>query len=88
VVDAGGTRTSLTDGEFRLLMAFVERPKRILTRDQLLDLSRGAETETYDRAIDVQLSRLRRKLPGGENGSLIRTIRNEGYMFTADVTRG
>lgn len=83
-----GAAVALTDGEFRLLLAFVERPRRVLTRDQLLDLSRGSMTDNYDRAIDVQLSRLRRKLPGGEGGGLIRTIRNEGYLFTADVIRG
>ncbi len=83
---------NLSDGEFRLLIAFVEHPRRVLTRDQLLDLSRGMNAEQFDRAIDVQVSRLRRKLSrdgGGSNGEgeLIRTVRNEGYMFTADVER-
>jgi two-component system OmpR family response regulator len=80
---------TLTDGEFRLLRAFVEHPRRILTRDQLLDYSAGSDSETYDRAIDVQVSRLRRKLDRGQKGAaadeLIRTIRHEGYMFTAQV---
>ena len=80
---------NLSDGEFRLLIALVEHPRRVLTRDQLLDLSRGANVEFFDRAIDVQVSRLRRKLqrPGSGAEELIRTIRNEGYMFTADVER-
>ena len=66
-----------------------ERPQRVLTRDQLLDFARGPETEAYDRAIDVQISRLRKKLDDGSGGQeLIRTIRNEGYVFTAKVTRG
>ncbi|WP_277980447.1 response regulator [Sphingomonas phyllosphaerae] len=81
---------NLSDGEFRLLLAFAEHPRRVLTRDQLLDLSRGLNAEHFDRAIDVQVSRLRRKLtrddaPGGDE--LIRTVRNEGYMFTSDVER-
>jgi two-component system, OmpR family, response regulator len=70
------------------LRAFVERPQRVLTRDRLLDLARGPDTEAYDRAIDVQISRLRKKLDDGSGGQeLIRTIRNEGYVFTAKVTR-
>ena len=79
---------NLSDGEFRLLLALVEHPRRVLSRDQLLDLSRGVNAEHFDRAIDVQMSRLRRKVarPGGEE--LIRTVRNEGYLFTPAVTRG
>jgi two-component system OmpR family response regulator len=77
---------SLTDGEFRLLRAFVERPRRVLTRDQLLDFARGEDSEHYDRAIDVQISRLRRKLSEGQSGGeLIRTVRNEGYLFVPAV---
>ena len=75
---------NLSAGEFGLLRVFVERPQRVLTRDQLLDLARGPDNDAYDRAIDVQISRLRRKLEdGGGGGDLIRTVRNEGYMFTA-----
>ena len=81
---------NLTDGEFRLLLTLIEHPRRALTRDFMLDHSRGMDAEQFDRAIDVQVSRLRRKLArddgrGGEE--LIRTVRNEGYMFTADVER-
>jgi two-component system OmpR family response regulator len=84
--DPEGVVINLSDGEFRLLLALVENPRRVLTRDTLLDLSRGLNAEPFDRAIDVQLSRLRKKLarPGAEE--LVRTIRNEGYMFVADVT--
>ena len=79
----------LSSGEFSLLRAFVERPQRVLTRDRLLDLARGPDSDAYDRAIDVQISRLRKKLDDGSGGQeLIRTIRNEGYVFTAKVTRG
>ncbi|QDX27455.1 response regulator [Sphingomonas suaedae] len=78
---------NLSDGEFRLLLALAEHPRRVLTRDQLLDLSRGVNAEHFDRAIDVQMSRLRKKLarPGEED--MIRTIRNEGYLFNAEVVR-
>ena len=66
----------------------MEHPQRILTRDQLLDFARGPESDAYDRAIDVQISRLRRKLDDGEGGGdLIRTVRNEGYMFMGKVNR-
>jgi two-component system, OmpR family, response regulator len=78
---------TLTDGEFGLLRAFVQHPRRVLTRDQLLDFARGQASEFYDRAIDVQISRLRRKLAAGGRGEeLIRTVRNEGYLFVATVT--
>lgn len=85
LIDPEDIVINLSDGEFRLLLALVEHPRRVLTRDQLLDLSRGAQADHFDRAIDVQISRLRRKLSDGDE--LIRTVRNEGYMFTADVTR-
>lgn len=77
---------NLSDGEFRLLLALVERPRRVLTRDMLLDFSRGPMAEHFDRAIDVQMSRLRKKLARPGREELIRTIRNEGYMFVAEVT--
>jgi len=84
--DAGGRSVTLSDGEFNLLRAFVEHPRRVLTRDQLLDLARGESAEHFDRAIDVQLSRLRRKLAASDGGEeLIRTVRNEGYMFVPQV---
>ena len=83
-----GVVVNLSSGEFSLLRVFVERPQRVLTRDQLLELARGPDSEAFDRAIDVQISRLRRKLDEGGGGQdLIRTIRNEGYMFTAKVKR-
>lgn len=85
--DPANQLITLSDGEFRLLRAFAEHPRRVLTRDQLLDWSRGEDSEHYDRAIDVQLSRLRRKLADGEGGQdIIRTVRNEGYLFVPAVT--
>lgn len=83
-----GVVVNLSTGEFSLLRVFVERPQRVLTRDQLLELARGPDSDAFDRAIDVQISRLRRKLDDGGGGQdLIRTIRNEGYMFTPKVRR-
>lgn len=92
-----GVLITLSDGEFSLLRVFVERPQQPLAREELLDLARGREADSYDRSIDVQISRLRRKLDSamqshGAGGShahdeLIRTVRNEGYMFTPTVIR-
>ena len=87
LIDPDDIVINLSDGEFRLLLALAENPRRVLNRDQLLDLSRGMNAEHFDRAIDVQISRLRRKLQRGDSEDLIRTVRNEGYMFAADVAR-
>ncbi len=77
---------SLTAGEFNLLVTFAERPQRVLSRDQLLDLTRGREAGAFDRAVDVQLSRLRRKIETDpKEPTLIKTVRGGGYMFTANV---
>src|SRR5882757_8024142 len=86
---ADNTLVVLSGGEFDLLLAFAEHPHRVLTRDQLLDLSRGASHAAYDRSIDVQVSRLRFKLEADpKSPSLIRTVRNGGYLFVPKVTRG
>ena len=86
LTDPHGVLVSLTDGEFAMLRALVERPRRVLTREALLEAARGPSTDAFDRAVDVSVSRIRRKLSA--NGEeLIRTIRNEGYMFVAEVTR-
>ncbi|HEU0098668.1 MAG TPA: response regulator [Allosphingosinicella sp.] len=82
-----GVAVALSSGEARLLVAFVERPLRVLTRDQLLDLARGSDSEVYDRAIDVQVSRLRKKLADHDGGELIATVRSEGYMFSVRPVR-
>ena len=82
-----GDHIALTNGEFSLLAAFLSAPERILTRDQLLDLSRLHSTEVYDRSIDVQILRLRRKIEvDPTNPQLIRTERGAGYVFCAPVT--
>ncbi|RTL68680.1 MAG: response regulator [Hyphomicrobiales bacterium] len=82
-----GALTELTDGEFDLLVAFVEHPQIALTRDQLLDLTRGRSAIAFDRSIDMQMTRLRRKIERDpDQPELIKTIRNKGYIFTPDVT--
>lgn len=85
--DPTGIFINLSDGEFTLLRTFVEHPQRILTRDQLLDFARGRNAEVFDRAIDSQISRLRRKLNERTAEEMIRTVRNEGYMLLPKVTR-
>ena len=80
-----GALVDLSDGEFAILRVFIERPRRVLSRNELLLAARGPDSDAFDRAIDVQVSRLRRKLKGGEE-NLIRTVRNEGYMFVPKVT--
>lgn len=86
LIDPDGTLIDLTDGEFAVLRAFVERPRRVLARDALLEAARGPDTDAFDRAIDVQVSRLRRKLRS-RGDEIIRTIRNEGYFFVPRVVR-
>ncbi|SDV04056.1 response regulator [Pseudomonas mucidolens] len=78
----------LSTGEFDLLLVFVEHPQHVLTREQLLNLARGHSHDAFDRSIDVQVSRLRRKLEfDTKRPAMIRTVRNGGYQFTASVTR-
>jgi two-component system OmpR family response regulator len=72
----------LTGAEFDLLQTFLDRPGRVLSRDQLLDLTRGREGDVFDRSIDVLVSRLRRKLG---SSSLFKTVRNGGYQLAAKV---
>lgn len=86
--DPDGRTVELTGGEFDLLLAFVSHAQRILNRDQLLDWTRGRSAGPFDRAVDVQLSRLRRKLASHPSGvDLIRTVRGGGYLFTLPVSR-
>lgn len=80
-----GVVVDLSTGEYDLLLAFLEAPQRVLTREFLLDAARNRAIEGYDRSIDVQVSRLRRKLDGRED--LIKTVRGAGYLFATDVTR-
>jgi two-component system OmpR family response regulator len=77
---------ALSSAEFRLLTAFIDHPRRVLSRDRLLDLSRAPGVDVTDRAIDLAVSRLRQKLADSpREPALIRTVRGEGYAFDADV---
>jgi len=78
----GAAPAPLTDAEFRVLAAFLDRPQRVLSRDQLIEAGKGVDSDVFDRAIDVTISRLRKKLGADDP---IRTVRNEGYMFTLKV---
>ena len=84
-----GVVVALSGTDFRLLKIFVDHPNRVLTRDQLIDLMLSREAGPYDRAIDVQVSRLRQRL--GEDAkepAIIKTVRGQGYVFAAHVEAG
>lgn len=83
-----GREVSLTSSEFELLRVFATHPNRVLNRDQLMELVKGREWEVYDRAIDTQVVRLRRKIEADQhNPALIKTVRGAGYVFAAAVSR-
>jgi two-component system OmpR family response regulator len=84
-IEQDGQPVNLTSAEFDLLACFVTRPQRVLSRDQLIDWTRGRNFDPLDRTIDVQMSRLRKKLAETGRGDLIQTVRNAGYMLTAPV---
>jgi two-component system, OmpR family, response regulator len=87
LVDEEGLIVALSGAEFRLLSVFLERPNRILSRDQLLDLTHGRDADSFERAIDLQVSRLRQRLRDDARASaLIKTVRSEGYVFSAAVS--
>jgi DNA-binding response OmpR family regulator len=86
LVSPQGERVELTNGEFNLLQGFCAAPQRVLTREQLLELSRLNSAEVYDRSIDVQILRLRRKIePDPARPQYIRTERGAGYVFSVPV---
>jgi two-component system OmpR family response regulator len=81
-----GEILDLSSGEFDLLLAFASNPQRTLTRDQLLDLTQGRALDPYDRSIDIQVSRLRRKIEKDPHEPrVIKTVRGMGYIFTLAV---
>jgi two-component system, OmpR family, response regulator len=85
--DGLGDEVKLTTAEFRLLTVFLERPRFVLSRDQLLDLTSGRNAQVFDRTIDNQISRLRRKIePDPSNPTLITTVWGGGYSFAANVS--
>jgi two-component system, OmpR family, response regulator len=82
-----GVTISLSTGEYDLLLALVERPQRVLSRDQLLDLARGRSATAFDRAIDTQISRLRKKIEADpSNPAIIKTVWGGGYTLTPPVS--
>jgi two-component system OmpR family response regulator len=83
--DPAGRQVALSAGDHALLAAFVERPGRVLTRDLLLDFARGIDAAPYDRAVDIAVSRLRRKLAEADPAPLIETVRGTGYRFIPAV---
>ncbi|KAA0972088.1 response regulator transcription factor [Aureimonas fodinaquatilis] len=87
VRDAAGGDVELTGAEFDLLLIFLERPGRVLSRDRLLDLLHGRTADPLDRTIDVTMSRLRRKFGDGGVFRLFKTVRNGGYQFAMPVDR-
>lgn len=89
LVDQQGTVCPLTQAEYRLLETFVRHPGRVWTRDQLLEHTRGLDTEVFDRAVDVLILRLRRKIePNPKHPQYIVTERGQGYLFGAPVAVG
>jgi two-component system OmpR family response regulator len=86
LVDADGVNISLSTGEYNLLHAMVTRPNRVLSREQLLDLSQGRDAEHFDRSIDNMISRLRRKVEvDPKKPKVIKTVWGGGYSFNSDV---
>jgi two-component system OmpR family response regulator len=88
LIDREGAIVAISSVEFRLLMAFLEHPRQVLDRDRLLDMVQGREAHLFDRAVDNQVSRLRRKIElDSRNPQLIQTVWGGGYMLAADVKR-
>lgn len=88
LVDPEGAVVAISSVEFRLLMAFLEHPRQVLDRDRLLDMVQGREAHLFDRAVDNQVSRLRRKIEvDSRNPQLIQTVWGGGYMLATDVKR-
>ncbi len=86
LIGAEGVATPLSGAEYRLLRILLDHPNRVLNRDQLVELIHGREAEPYDRAIDVQISRLRQRLQDdGRESGLIKTVRGEGYLLACTV---
>ena len=90
LVGAESREVAMTGADFDLLLCFVTRPQRVLSREQLLDWTRGRVADVFDRTIDVQVSRLRKRLEesGSTSSGLLKTVRNAGYILSAPVVPG
>lgn len=87
LVSPAGAVVELSTGEYDLLLALIEHPQRVLSRERLLDLARNRSPAGFDRSIDVQVSRLRRKIEGEDGPQMIKTVRGAGYMFIPAVRK-
>jgi len=88
LLSPAGVLVDLSGVEYKLLRMFVEHPNRVLSRDQLLEFTQGREATPFDRAIDVQIGRLRRKLDDdAREPRLLKTVRNEGYVLAVSVEK-
>lgn len=86
LIDRDGTAIGLSGAEYRLLRAFLDHPHRVLSRDQLLSLTQGRESELFDRSIDLLVSRVRHRLrDDAREPSYIKTVRSEGYVFSKPI---
>lgn len=86
LLDAQGTVVTLSGAEYRLLRTFLDHPQRVLSRDQLLNLTQGRDADLFDRSVDLLVSRLRQRLADdARDPAYIKTVRNEGYVFTYAV---
>jgi len=89
LVSPAGLAVALSNAEFRLLSTFLQTPRRLFSRDQLVEQARGRSMEVFERSIDLLVSRLRQKLSDGPQApSMIKTVRGAGYMFTARSVQG
>lgn len=89
LLDAQGTMVALSGAEYRLLRVFLDHPQRVLTRDQLLNLTQGRDADQFDRSIDLLVSRLRQRLlDDAREPRYIKTLRSEGYVFSSSVELG
>ncbi|WP_068636139.1 response regulator [Thauera butanivorans] len=87
LIDTAGTVVALSGAEYRMLSIFLSHPQKVLSRDQLMELTQGREADVFDRSIDLQVSRLRQRL--GDNArepAIIKTVRNEGYVLATEVS--
>lgn len=88
LIDSDGAMIAISTAEFRLLRALLDHPRQVLDRDRLLDMVQGREAHLFDRAVDNQVSRLRRKIEvDSRNPEIIQTVRGGGYQLAADVRR-
>ncbi|MCL2590122.1 MAG: response regulator [Betaproteobacteria bacterium] len=89
LIDQDGTIVALSGAEFRILSIFLAHPQKILSRDQLMELTQGREADVFDRSIDLLISRVRQRLnDNAREPAIIKTVRNEGYVLACEVTQG